>query len=118
MYFLTKNYMPLTQHTHKQNQGQSTDGQRKRILQDLEEKLQRTEAKAEQYEARAARAMHTVNMLKQGIQLTFDKLGCNKEAVTAVLGNQGVTESNIMQVNHVFGFCYVRTFTRAGSLGE
>jgi len=78
-------------------QGQSTDGQRKRILQDLEEKLQRTEAKAEQFEARASRAMHTVNLLKQGIQLTFDKLGCNKEAVTAVLGNQGVTESNIMQ---------------------
>lgn len=60
--------------------------------------MQRTEAKAEQYEARASRAMHTVNLLKQGIQLTFDKLGCNKEAVTAVLGNQGVTESNIMQV--------------------
>jgi hypothetical protein len=86
-------------HTHTHTyQGQSTDGQRKRNLQDFEEKLQRTEAKAEQYEARAARAMQTVNLLKQGIQLTFDKLGCNKEAVTAVLGNQGVTESNIMQV--------------------
>jgi len=78
-------------------QGQSTDNQKKRILADLEEKLSKTEAKAEQYEARAHKAMTTVNKLKDGIQDTFIKIGCNAEAVSAVLGNQGVTESNMMQ---------------------
>ena len=77
--------------------GQSSDNQRKRILQDLEDKLAKTEAKAEQYEARAARTMSTVNELKKGIEDTFNRLGCNSEAVSAALGNQGVTESNMMQ---------------------
>jgi len=32
--------------------------------------------------------MTTVNKLKDGIQDTFIKIGCNAEAVSAVLGNQ------------------------------
>ena len=78
-------------------QGQSVDSAKKQVLVDLEEKLATTEAKAEQYEARAQKAMTTVNKLKDGIQETFVKIGCNAEAVSAVLGNQGVTESNMMQ---------------------
>ena len=77
--------------------GQDSDNRRKKILQDLEDKLAKTEAKAEQYEARAARTMSTVNELKHGIEDTFNRIGCNTEAVSAALGNQGVTESNMMQ---------------------
>mmetsp|Transcript_29376 Transcript_29376/g.46099 ORF Transcript_29376/g.46099 Transcript_29376/m.46099 type:complete len:561 (-) Transcript_29376:97-1779(-) len=87
-------------------QGQSTDNQRKKILQDLEEKLSKTETKAGQYESRALKTMSTVNLLKQGIQMTFDKVGCNPAAVSAVLGDQGVTESNMM---HYLGVIEQRT---------
>eukprot|EP00960_Hanusia_phi_P077045 768641-Hanusia_phi.AAC.4 len=97
--------------------GQNNDNQRKQILIDLEDKLAKTEAKAEQFEARASKTMQTMNVLKQGIQVrqsemcllppqlaltlllqdTFNKIGCNAELVNAVAGNQGVTESNMMQ---------------------
>ena len=77
--------------------GENRDDHRKRMLQDLEDKLAKTEAKAEQYEARAARTMATVNELKKGIEDTFNRIGCNSEGVSAALGNQGVTESNMMQ---------------------
>ena len=88
-------------------QGQSTDNQKKRVLEELEQRLHHTEARAEQYEARASLAMNTVNALKQGIQAVFDKIGCNPDAVTAVsAGNQGVTESNMM---HYLGILEQRT---------
>jgi chromosome segregation ATPase len=90
---------------HK-GQGQSTDSQKKRVLEDLEAKLRHTEARAEQFEARASRAMNAVNQLKQGIQAAFDKIGCNQDAVSAVLGSQGVTESNMM---HYLGVVEQRT---------
>lgn len=77
--------------------GQNSDNQRKRILQDLEAKLAKTEQKAEQCEQRASRTMNTVNELKKGIEDTFNRIGCNSEAVSAALGNEGVTESNMMQ---------------------
>jgi len=78
-------------------QGLNTDNQRKKILKDLEERLQRTEAKAEQYEKKYEAAMKTVNALKVGIQSIFNKIGCNTPANLEMLGNEGVTESNMMQ---------------------
>jgi len=78
-------------------QGLNTDNQRKKILKDLEERLQKTEAKAEQYEKKYEAAMKTVNALKVGIQSIFNKIGCNTPANQEMLGNEGVTESNMMQ---------------------
>eukprot|EP00741_Cyanophora_paradoxa_P005810 tig00000113_g5631.t1 len=78
-------------------QGVSTDIQRKRILKDLEERLARTEAKAEQYEEKHVQAMRTINNLKTGIQGIFTKIGCSSSAVSEMLGTNGVTESNMMQ---------------------
>merc|ERR1719217_1251506 len=49
-------------------QGINTDNQRKKILKDLEERISRTEGKAEVYEQKHGAAMKTVNALKQGIQ--------------------------------------------------
>mmetsp|Transcript_18968 Transcript_18968/g.62385 ORF Transcript_18968/g.62385 Transcript_18968/m.62385 type:complete len:398 (-) Transcript_18968:1724-2917(-) len=86
--------MEIEKHRGK---GQNNDNQRKQILIDLEDKLAKTEAKAEQFEARAAKTMQTMNILKEGIQDTFNKIGCNAELVNAVMGNQGVTEGNMMQ---------------------
>jgi len=78
-------------------QGLNTDNQRKKILKDLEERLQRTEAKAEQYEKKYEAAMKTVNTLKVGIKSIFEKIGCNTQANREMLGEEGVTESNMMQ---------------------
>jgi len=78
-------------------QGLNTDNQRKKILKDLEERLQRTEAKAEQYEKKYEAAMKTVSALKVGIQSIFKKIGCDTPANMEMLGNEGVTESNMMQ---------------------
>ena len=100
-------------------QGLNTDNQRKKILKDLEERLQKTEAKAEQYEKKYEAAMKTVNALKVqstraswscnrtkqgglpnaqvGIQSIFNKIGCNTPANLEMLGNEGVTENNMMQ---------------------
>merc|ERR1711988_1910227 len=78
-------------------QGVNTDNQRKKILKDLEDRLSKTEAKAEQYEQKYNAAMKTVNSLKVGIQSIFNKIGCNTPANMEMLGNQGVTENNMMQ---------------------
>ena len=78
-------------------QGLNTDNQRKKILKDLEDRLQRTEAKAEQYEKKYEAAMKTVNALKVGIQSIFNKIGCNTPANLEMLGKEGVTEANMMQ---------------------
>merc|ERR1711988_981036 len=78
-------------------QGLNTDNQRKKILKELEDRLSKTEAKAEQYEKKYEAAMKTVNALKLGIQSIFNKIGCNTAANMEMLGNEGVTENNMMQ---------------------
>ncbi|EGB12807.1 hypothetical protein AURANDRAFT_19380 [Aureococcus anophagefferens] len=78
-------------------QGVSTDTQRKKVLRDLEERLARTEAKADEYDLKHQNATKTINQLKTGIHSIFSRLGCASTSVEEMLGNQGVTESNMMQ---------------------
>mmetsp|Transcript_34637 Transcript_34637/g.43729 ORF Transcript_34637/g.43729 Transcript_34637/m.43729 type:complete len:523 (-) Transcript_34637:275-1843(-) len=79
-------------------QGVSTDTQRKKMLRQLEERLARTTAKADEYERQHQQAMKTINTLKQGIQGIFSRIGAGgNSSMEEMLGNQGVTESNIMQ---------------------
>jgi hypothetical protein len=78
-------------------QGMSTDTQRKKTLRDLEEKLTRTDKKADEYEVRYQTAVRTISQLKNGIQSIFTRIGAASTSVDEMLGNQGVTESNMMQ---------------------
>mmetsp|Transcript_2618 Transcript_2618/g.5837 ORF Transcript_2618/g.5837 Transcript_2618/m.5837 type:complete len:553 (+) Transcript_2618:152-1810(+) len=78
-------------------QGGQNDRQRKKLLKDLEDRLASTEARAEQYEAKALKAAKTVSQLEHGIQSIFNKIGCDKSALSDMLGTTGVTESNMMQ---------------------
>ena len=78
-------------------QGMSTDTQKKKTLRDLEEKLARTDKKAEEYDMRYQLAVRTIQSLKNGIQSIFTRIGAGTNAVDEMLGNQGVTESNMMQ---------------------
>jgi hypothetical protein len=78
-------------------QGMSSDTQRKKTIRDLEDKLNKTDKKADEYEARNQVAMRTINQLKNGIQSIFTRIGATSASVDEMLGNQGVTESNMMQ---------------------
>ena len=78
-------------------QGMSTDTQRKKTLRDLDEKLKRTEIKADEYEERYQQAVRTITQLKNGIHSIFTRIGAASANVDKTLGNQGVRESNMMQ---------------------
>jgi len=78
-------------------QGANSDNQRKRILRDLEERLERTNAKADNYEQQHQDSMKILNQLKSGIAGLFNKIGCQTSDAIEILGTQGVTESNMMQ---------------------
>lgn len=79
------------------SQGDTHEAQRKQALHELEEKLARTEARAEGYEKKHAAATEAMGMLREGIQNIFDKLGCDSSANRALLGEGGVTDGNMMQ---------------------
>ena len=78
-------------------QGASTDTQRKKALRSLEDRLQRTDRKADEYDLRHQRAVKTIQQLKNGIHSIFTRIGAASTSVEEMLGNQGVTESNMMQ---------------------
>lgn len=79
-------------------QGMNTENQRKKILKDLEDKLEKTEAKSKQYDEKYQAAQKTVNALKEGIQSIFIKIGCDKMPQAESLDkSEGVTEANMMQ---------------------
>ena len=94
----------------------STDTQRKKNLRNLEEKLIKTEKKVEEYDLRYQQANRILAQLKNGIHSIFSRIGASATQTNAVpgnaststksttnavydeiLGNQGVTESNMMQ---------------------
>lgn len=78
-------------------QGMSTDTQLKKTVRDLDAKTKRTDKKADEYEARYNLALRTIGQLKNGIQSIFTRIGATSTSVDEMLGNQGVTESNMMQ---------------------
>lgn len=77
-------------------QGNQHEAQRKKVLADLEERLGRTETKAEEYERKHEAASEAMTTLKEGITTVFERLGCDADAHRAVLGEGGVTDSNLM----------------------
>lgn len=84
-----------TQIEKYKGQGASSDTQRKKTVRELEEKLQKTEKKISAYEARSQVASRTIIDLKLSIQNIFGRIGAS--SVDEMLGNQGVTDSNMMQ---------------------
>jgi len=78
-------------------QGVSSDTQRKQILRNLDDRLHSTKTKAAEYQTRYDNGMKTINQLKTGIHSIFSRLGCAGSNIEEMLGNQGVTESNMMQ---------------------
>lgn len=77
-------------------QGETTDNQRKKILNELEERLMKTEKKAAQLELEYQNSIKKVDMIKAGVESIFATLGCSSDEYDDLLGTQGVTESNLM----------------------
>lgn len=91
---------------HK-GQGSSADTQQKRLARVGEDRLQRIKTKADEYGLKYSTATKTINQLKTGIHGIFSRLGCaSTSPMEEMLGNQGVTESNMMQY---LGFIEQRT---------
>merc|ERR1711916_323846 len=78
-------------------QGMSTDNQRKKANKGLEEKHAKAVAKTQEYVQRYEKAARTISQLKNGIHSIFTRIGAANTYVDAMLGSQGVTESNMMQ---------------------
>ena len=69
-------------------QDASSNTQRKKTVRDLEDKLTKTDKKAEDYESRYNLAVRTINQLKNGIQSIFTRIGATSVSVDEMLGNQ------------------------------
>ena len=65
-------------------------------LKELEEKLSKTELRAEQFELEYQQAIKWVNGIKSRIEALFNLLECDEDDPSELLGNAGVTESNLM----------------------
>jgi hypothetical protein len=78
-------------------QGANTVNQRKRILKSVESNLEASEKRAEDYEFRHEEVLKILGKIKDGTQRLFTRIGCYSPDVADMLGDQGVTDSNIMQ---------------------
>ena len=66
-------------------------------LRELEAVLARTEGKAEAYEEKHGQAMQTFNSLRGAVLDMFARIGCATPAIMELLGDDGVTEQNLMK---------------------
>ena len=71
------------------SQGGSQENQRRKIVSELEEKLQKTIARADMYEEKHVQTQKTLGALKTGIQSIFDKIGCRDLISSEAISEQG-----------------------------
>ena len=76
--------------------GQEFDKGRGAQFANAEESLAHAEHMDELYRKRYDAAVSTVNTIKTSIGDMFTKIGCDTPAVRELLGDEGVTENNIM----------------------
>jgi len=78
------------------SQGGSQENQRRRIVSDLEEKLQKSIARADMYEEKTVHTQKTLGALKAGMQSIFDKIGCKDMPGAGVLDDQDSNDANMI----------------------
>lgn len=78
-------------------QGASASSQHEQIIAELESKLNVANDKAELYQQQHDEALQTLEGLRAGIDSLFHRIGCELGPIAEVLGDSGVTESNMMQ---------------------
>lgn len=69
-----------------------------KLVRELKTKLEITEKKQDNVNKQHEEIMKTVNSLKVGIPIIFERIGCNtEEYLKDLLPNQGINEGNILQ---------------------
>lgn len=63
----------------------------------MEERLKHNDDQANLYQNRYESASRTVNELKNSVQSLFQKFGCSTPAVRTILGDSGITDTNMLQ---------------------
>ena len=81
----------------QQGESATDDGRRARVVALLEEKLASCKASCEGYELKWQQSTAVMESLKGVIQRTFKGIGCDTAATRDLLGEDGVSEANIMQ---------------------
>jgi len=66
-------------------------------VQGLQDKMAAVEARSSVMEAKHKAAIATLGALRATISHIFDEIGCNTAATRKLLGDLGVTESNVLQ---------------------
>ena len=80
--------------------GASDDARKKKVLKDLAAKLARIQARIKEHDEKCEEAAVTMGQLKAGVQSLFTRLGRSEGEAAGgddALGNQGVTETNMLQ---------------------
>ena len=67
------------------------------LLQALEEQAAEADAGAASAESREAAATARAEALKEGVALMWQRLGCQALGLEELLGDEGVTDTNLMQ---------------------
>jgi hypothetical protein len=75
------------------------ESQRKNIMKGLEEQLNTSTDKHEQFDGQHKQTKKILEQLKSGIDSLFNKISCDKSAIENLLGSkEGITDNNMMQV--------------------
>ena len=77
-------------------QGVEVESTMRKTSNDMARQQQRMGAKADLYEKRHEAASKMVAMLREAVLHLFTKAGCNTATVRELLGDNGVTESNLL----------------------
>lgn len=76
--------------------GEEFDRTKSSQVLEVEGHIAAAEAQAELYRKRFEAACSTVGVLKSSVSTIFSKIGCNTASVRELLGEEGITDSNIM----------------------
>ena len=68
----------------------------RRTSDDMAQRQLRMDTKADLYEKRHEAASKMVGMLREAVREIFNRVGCNTATVRELLGDNGVTESNLL----------------------
>ena len=78
-------------------EGSAHDAARAKAIRALDERLRLARDRARRYDRKYVAATETMARLRDGAWRVFNKIGCNTEVNRALLGEEGVTDHNVMQ---------------------
>nr|CAG4710507.1 unnamed protein product [Naegleria fowleri] len=77
-------------------EGVNSESQRKKVLAEIQEKINETNSKTDLYQRKYENSLKTLEIISRGIETIFNKLKCDPTSISDMLGTTGVTESNMM----------------------